>query len=79
MGANDLSSLARCARGGLITCARLKKTSQPARGLEQWAYVLKAREATQGPAPDRDGDSDDESAVKSAVPPGVGGVVDKAA
>ena len=44
------------------------------------AVMAKTREATEGPGPDRDGDSDDKSAaVKSAVAPGVGGAVDKTA
>ena len=44
------------------------------------AAMAKTREATEGPGPDRDGDSDDKStAVKSTVAPGVGGVVDKTA
>ncbi|MDE3114939.1 MAG: hypothetical protein KGL26_04980 [Pseudomonadota bacterium] len=44
--------------------------------MPQAAAATKTPEATEGPGPDHDGDSDDKgAAVKSATAPGVGGLV----
>ena len=69
----------------ILSTQREKRLEKPmdvssASSTQNIAVMAKTREATEGPGPDRDGDSDDKSAaVKSAVAPGVGGVVDKAA
>ncbi len=48
--------------------------------MPQAAAATKTPEATEGPGPDHDGDSDDKgAAVKSATAPGVGGLVDTTA